>query len=87
MMASWNETIFRDIGPLWGESNGDKWIPLTKDSDAELWRFLWYALIKSILRLNSRTHNSMIYAETGTWPISYHIKSRMINFLMCLLNV
>ena len=28
-------------GPLWGESTGDRWIPLTKASDAELWCLLW----------------------------------------------
>ena len=27
--------------PLWGEFTGDRWIPLTKASDAELWCFLW----------------------------------------------
>ena len=32
---------FRVTGPLWGESTGHRWIPLTKASDAELWRFLW----------------------------------------------
>ena len=42
--------------------------------------------IKSILHLNSSTPNSMIYGETGTLPIAYHIKSRMINFFMRLLN-
>ena len=29
--------------PLWGESNGHRWIPLTKASDAELWCLLWSA--------------------------------------------
>ena len=28
-------------GPLWGETTGHRWIPLTKASDAELWYFLW----------------------------------------------
>ena len=28
---------------LFGESTGDRWIPLTKASDAELWCFLWSA--------------------------------------------
>ena len=27
--------------PWWGESTGDRWIPLTKASNAELWYFLW----------------------------------------------
>ena len=34
---------FRVTGPLWGESTGDRRIPLTKASDAELWCFLWSA--------------------------------------------
>ena len=35
-----NRTIFRVTGPLCGEFTGTRWIPLTKASDAELWRFL-----------------------------------------------
>ena len=41
MMTSSNGSIFRVIGPLWGESTGHRWIPLTKASDADLWSFLW----------------------------------------------
>ena len=37
-----NGNIFRVTGPLWGESTGHRWIPLTKSSDAELWCFLWF---------------------------------------------
>ena len=29
--------------PLWGESTGHRWIPLTKASDAKLRCFLWFA--------------------------------------------
>ena len=43
MVASSNGSIFRVTGPLWGESTGHRWIPLTKASDAELWCFLWIA--------------------------------------------
>ena len=42
MMTSSNGNIFRVTGPLWGEFTGDRWIPLTNASDAELWYFLWY---------------------------------------------
>ena len=42
-MTSSNENNFRVTGPLWGESTGHRWIPLTKASDAELWCFLWSA--------------------------------------------
>ena len=42
-MTSSNGNSFRITGPLWGESTGHRWIPLTKASDAELWSFLWTA--------------------------------------------
>ena len=41
MMTSSNGNISCVTGPLWGESTGNRWIPLTKASDAELWCFLW----------------------------------------------
>ena len=37
-----NGNVFRITGPLWEESTGHRWIPLTKASDAKLWCFLWY---------------------------------------------
>ena len=37
----WN--IFRVTGPLWGKSTGNRWIPLTKAGEAELWCLLWSA--------------------------------------------
>ena len=43
IMTSSNDKIFRVTGPLWGESTGDRWITLTKASDAEPWCFLWSA--------------------------------------------
>ena len=43
MMTSSNGSMFHVTGPLWGESTGHRWIPLTKASDAELWCFLWSA--------------------------------------------
>ena len=39
MMTSSNGNAFRVAGPLWGESIGHRWIPLTKTNDAELWCF------------------------------------------------
>ena len=36
MMKPSNGNIFRVTGPLCGEFTGDRWIPLTKASDAEL---------------------------------------------------
>ena len=41
MMTSSNGNIFRVTGPLWGESTGHRWIPLTEASYVELWYFLW----------------------------------------------
>ena len=41
MMTSSNDNIFRVTGHLCGEFTGDRWIPSTKDSDAEPWCFLW----------------------------------------------
>ena len=43
MMTSSNGNIFRVTGPLCGEFIGDRWIPRTKASDAELCCFLWSA--------------------------------------------
>ena len=37
MMTSSNGNIFRVTGPLCGEFTGDRWIPRTKTSDADLW--------------------------------------------------
>ena len=45
MMTSSNGNIFRVTGHLCGEFTGDRWIPSTKASDAELWCFLWSAWI------------------------------------------
>ena len=42
MMTSSNGNIFRVTGPLWRESTGHRWIPLTLASDEELWCFLWF---------------------------------------------
>ena len=43
MMTSSNGNIFRVTGPLCVEFTGDRWIPRTKASDAELWCFIWSA--------------------------------------------
>ena len=43
MMTSSNGNMFRVTGPLCGEFTGDRWIPRTKASDAELWCSLWSA--------------------------------------------
>ena len=43
MMTSSIGNIFHITGPLFGESDGQWWIPLTKASDVEFWCFLWSA--------------------------------------------
>ena len=43
MMTLSNGNIFHITGPLWGESTGHWWIPLTKASDTEFWCFIWSA--------------------------------------------
>ena len=40
-MTSSNGNLVRVTGPLRGEFTGNRWIPLTKASDVELWCFLW----------------------------------------------
>ena len=46
MTTSSNGNLFRVTGPLGGEFTGHRWIPLTKASDAELWRFFCMCLNK-----------------------------------------
>ena len=48
MMTSSNGNIFRVTGPLCGEFTGDRWIPTTKASDAELWCFFYLHLNKRL---------------------------------------
>ena len=48
MMTSLNENIFHVTSPLWGESTGHQWIPLTKASDTELWCFFWSMLEQTV---------------------------------------
>ena len=47
-MTSSNGNTFRVTGPLWEESTGHRWIPLTKASNAEFWCFLWSALEQTV---------------------------------------
>ena len=43
IIKSSNGNILHVTGLLWGESTGNRWIPLTKASGVELWCFLWSA--------------------------------------------
>ena len=45
MAAWWRHDIwnsFRIIGPLWGKSRGERWIPPLRASKTELWYFICY---------------------------------------------
>ena len=42
--------------------------------------------LKSVLRLNNRTPDPMVYGETGKTHIELYIKERMVNFWMRLVN-
>ena len=42
------ETLSALLAPLWGESTGHRWIPLTKASVAGLLCFLWSAPAQTI---------------------------------------
>ena len=50
-MTSSNRIIFRVTGHLCWEFTGDRWIPRTKASGAELWCFLWSATTLRVERL------------------------------------
>ena len=54
IMTSWNGDIFSVTDPLWGESNGHRWISPTKASDAEIWCFIWSPPEKNRLSKQSR---------------------------------
>ena len=54
MMTSSNGNIFRITGPSCEEFASDRWIPLTKASDAELWYFLWSAPEQTVEQTTER---------------------------------
>ena len=81
MMTSSNGNIFRVTRHLWWESTGDRWILLTKASDAELWCFLWYAHNKRLSKQSRcrwfETPPSSLWRHcnvdeiTGVWNVAY----------------
>ena len=66
-MTSSNGNIFRVTGPLCGEFTGHRWIPCTKTSNAELWRFLYLCLYK---RLSKQSRGW--WFETPCCPLWRH---------------
>ena len=81
MMTSSNGNIFRVTGHLCGEFTGDRWIPLTKASDAELWCFL-------DLRPNKRLSKQLWgwWFETSSCPLWRHCNEKQGNQMYAFLN-
>ena len=69
MMTSSNRNIFRVIGYLCGEFTGDRWIPHTKASDAELWCFLWSAPEQTVEKIMVRMviWDAVVSIMTSFW--------------------
>ena len=67
MMTSSNGNIFRVTGPLWGEFTGNRWIPLTKASDAELWCSLCSGLEQRLSK-----PSRCLWFETPSRPLWRH---------------
>ena len=77
MMTSSNGNIFRVTGHLCGEFTGLRWIPRTKASDAELWCFLWCALIKRLSK-----HSRGWWFETLSHPLWRHRNAVIVSHNM-----
>ena len=71
-MTPSNGSIYRVTGPVCGEFTGDRWIPLTKASDAELWCFFDL--------LNAWVNNR----ETG--DLRHHRAHYDVIVMQCVLN-
>ena len=67
MMTSSNGNIFGVTVPLCGEFTGDRWIPLTKASNTELWCFFYLHLNKRLSK-----HSRRLWFETPSWSLRRH---------------
>ena len=71
------ENIFRVTGHLCGEFTDNRWIPLTKVSDAELWCFLWSELNKRFVNNREagdlRRHRVHYDVTVMCWVIPYNL--------------
>ena len=74
MMTSSNGNIFRATGPFWGESTGDRWIPLKKASDAEFWRNTVYLCMKSRRAWKMLDNHQSAQRGYRVFPFSYMSK-------------
>ena len=83
MITSSNGNIFRVTGPLCGEFTGDRWIPLTKASDAQLWwanglnkqsRRWWFETLSCSLWHHCNVEFTRHWCRSslfdGTWPFT-----------------
>ena len=72
-----NGQIFRvATGPLWGESTGDRWIPLTKANDMELWSFLWSAPEQTVVQTTETPviWDAVVLIMTSLWWLMIEIR-------------
>ena len=67
VIMSWHANAFRITDPLWGESIGDRWFPLTKGSNAELLCFL-AVLVWTNNRIVGDLRSQHMWRHC-TWPI------------------
>ena len=76
MMTSSDGNIFRVTGHLCGEFTGDRWIPRTKASDAELWFFFYLRLNDG--RVNNREAGDLrrhrAPGDVTVMTVLWHIK-------------
>ena len=85
MMTSSNENIFRLTGPLWGESTGHRWIPLTKAIDAELWCFLWSAPERFKIISTPVIWDTIALVMTSVWWFLSRMSNRNLIFTVLYL--
>ena len=69
MMTPSNGNIYRVTGPLWGESIGNRWIPLTKASDEEPWYFLWSVPEQTLCAWTNVIWDAMAPIMVPLWSI------------------
>ena len=78
MMTSSNGNIFRVTGPLRGEFTGNRWTPLAKASDAELWCILWSVLEQWLSKQSRRW-----WFETPSLSFLRHYNESPIFCMLC----
>ena len=72
MMTSSDGNIFHVTGPLWGESTGHRWIPLTKASDTGLWCLFDLRLKKRLSKIRDADGLRRNRAHYDVIVMSFH---------------